>query len=955
MGGQRGEGAAHTHGQWRDAGADRRRPQDAARGPARGSRAHGHQARLRAGRVRHLHCARRRRAHAVVSGPPHRDTGSRNHDGRGHGQRGPAPSPPAGLRRARRRPVRLLHPGHSPHRAGAPRGQSRPEPRRGAGGAGRQSLPLHRLHEDPRRRRAGGAPHEGGERMTPGKFSVIGQSLPKIDAWAKVTGETRFADDLVLPRMAYAKLLRSPHAHALIKRIDTSRAKAIPGVYAVITGHDLPRVKFGILPVSQDEEALCVEKVRMVGDAVAAVAAVDEETAERAARLIEVEYEPLRPLMSIQEYGDGPNIHKAVALQFGDVNEALAASHLVREDVFFFEGNTHLPMEQHAAVAHWGPDGKLTLWSSTQTPHYVHRLLGKILDVPQAHIRVVAAPVGGGFGGKLDPFAHEIAACKLSQLAGRPVKIALTREEVFYVHRGRHPVLMWIKTGFTKDGAITGMHFRSWLDGGAYGSYGVASTFYTGALQTVTYKIPVYKFEGARIFTNKPPCGPKRGHGTPQPRFAMECQIDKAAEQLGLDPADMRRRNLVEPFTKTANHLTVSTIGLGECIDRVVEASGWRQKRGKLSPGRGVGIACSSYLTGAGTAVYWNDMPHSGVVVRADRSGLVAILCGATDIGQGSDSVLAYLVAEVLGIEPVDVRVHPADTDLTPVDLGSYSSRVTLMAGNAAIQATTRLREKIFAAAARKLEVAPDRLEARGRRVFVADDPDRGMTFAEAVALGESMHGVLAFPGSYAPPKRAGKYKGGGVGPSPCYSYSACVVEVEVDADTGDVKPIEIWIAHDIGRSLNPLLVEGQVEGSVYMGLGEVLMEEQVFRKGVHKFPSMLEYKSPTTLETPEIHTILVETDDPEGPYGAKEAGQGPLLPVIPAIANAIHHALGIRIDEVPITPDKILKALDLKRAGKPARVGPERLPLLTFKAPLVVESAFGQPADAVVKRPFAQ
>ena len=802
--------------------------------------------------------------------------------------------------------------------------------------------------------------------MTNGKFSVIGQSLPKIDAWAKVIGETRFADDLVLPRMAHAKLLRSPHPHALIKRIDTSRARALQGVYAVITGHDLPRVKFGILPVSQDEEALCVDKVRMVGDAVAAVAAVDEETAERAARLIDVEYEALKPLMSIQEslanpdvriheYGDGPNIHKAVALQFGDVEAAFSGSHLVREDVFYFEGNTHLPMEQHAAVAHWGPDGKLTLWSSTQTPHYVHRLLGKILDVPPAHIRVVAAPVGGGFGGKLDPFAHEIAACKLSQITGRPVKIALTREEVFYVHRGRHPVLMWVKTGFTKDGAITGMHFRSWLDGGAYGSYGVASTFYTGALQTVTYKIPVYKFEGARIFTNKPPCGPKRGHGTPQPRFAMECQIDKAAEQLGLDPADMRRRNLAEPFTKTANHLTVSTIGLGECIDRVVEASGWREKHGKLPPGKGIGIACSSYLTGAGTAVYWNDMPHSGVVVRADRSGLVAILCGATDIGQGSDSVLAYLVAEVLGIQPMDIRVHPADTDLTPVDLGSYSSRVTLMAGNAAIQATMRLRDKIFEAAAKKLEVTPEQLAARDRRVFVADDPEKGMTFAEAVALGESMHGVLAFPGSYAPPKRAGKYKGGGVGPSPCYSYSACVVEVRVDEETGDVKPTEIWIAHDVGRALNPLLVEGQVEGSVYMGLGEVLMEEQVFRKGVHKFPSMLEYKSPTTLETPEIHTILVETDDPEGPFGAKEAGQGPLLPVIPAVANAVYDAVGVRIDETPISPDKVVKALDLKRQGKLPRVGPDKLPLFKFPEPRAVESAFGQPAEQITERPFGR
>jgi len=805
------------------------------------------------------------------------------------------------------------------------------------------------------------------------EFTVIGRPLPKIDAWAKVVGETRYADDLVMARMAHGKLLRSIHPHALIKLIDTSRARALPGVYAVITGADLPRVKFGILPVSQDEEALCNERVRMVGDAVAAVAAQDEETAEAACRLIEVEYEPLPALMSIEEslghpevriheYGDGPNVHKNVALQFGDVEAAFARADLVREDVFFYEGNTHLPMEQHAAVAQWGADGKLTLWSSTQTPHYVHRLLAKILDVPAAHIRVIAAPVGGGFGGKLDPFAHEIAACKLSQLTGRPVKITLTREEVFYVHRGRHPVLMWLKTGFTRDGEITGSHIKTWLDGGAYGSYGVASTFYTGVINPVTYKMPVYKFEGARVFTNKPPCGPKRGHGTPQPRFALEVQIDKAAEQLGLDPAEMRRRIVCEPFTKTANHLTVTTIGLGECIDKVVEASGWRDKwrgwqptaRRRGPKRRGVGVACSAYMTGAGTAIYWNSMPHSGVVLRADRSGGVSVLCGATDIGQGSDSILAYLPAEVLGLDPKDVHVHPADTTLTPVDLGSYSSRVTLMCGMAAIQAAERLRAVMSRAVARKLEVAAERLVFRDRKVGVPDDWEKAVPFSQAVELAEAMHGVLAFPGSYAPPKRAGKYKGGGVGPSPCYSYSACVVELTVDEETGEVELHDVWIGHDIGRALNPLLVEGQVEGSVYMGIGEALMEAQVFRKGLHKHPSLLEYKSPTTLETPEIHTILIETDDPEGPFGAKEAGQGPLLPVLPAIANAVYNAVGVRVDEVPIVPEKILKGLELKRQGKTPRVGPERIPLFKFKEPLVVESAFGQPADAVAVRPFA-
>ena len=787
-------------------------------------------------------------------------------------------------------------------------------------------------------------------------LSVVGQRLPKVDAWAKVTGETRFADDLALPRMAYAKLLRAQHPHALIRRIDTTRAAALPGVYAVITGRDFPPVRFGIMPVSQDEEPLCVEKVRFVGDPVAAVAAVDEETAEAAARMIDVEYEPLDSLMSIEaalrdgthrihEYGDGHNIHKLVSLEFGDVEEGFREADLVREDVFFFEGSTHLPMEQHAAVAQWTPDGKLTLWSSTQTPHYVHRALGKVLEVPMSHIRVIATPNGGGFGGKSDPFSHEMAVARLSQLTGRPVKTTLTREEVFYTHRGRHPVLMWVRSGVRKDGEILALHFRTWLDGGAYGSYGVASTFYTGALQTVTYRIARYKFEGCRVFTNKPPCGPKRGHGTPQPRFALEVHLDKIAEELGLDPADMRRRTVVPEHGKTVNHLTVTTCGLPECIDRVVEASGWREKFRKLPAGRGIGFAASAYLSGAGLPIYWNDMPHSGVMVKIDRGGGVAAFCGSIDIGQGSDSVLAYVVAEVLGVRPEDVRVVTADTDLTPVDLGSYSSRVTLMTGNAAREAAEKLREQLLAAAAKKLEASPDDLEARDRRIFLRNDPARGLAFDEAARLAEAAFGTLVAAGSYTPPRRAAKFKGSGVGPTPAYSYTACAVELEVDPETGDIRIDHVWVAHDGGTAINPLLVEGQVEGSIYMGLGEALMEESAFRvHGLHKIPSMLEYKSPTTLETPEITTLLVETRDPEGPFGAKEAGQGPLLPVIPAVANAVYDAIGVRIDEVPITPEKILKALDRKAQGKAPRVGPERLPHVEFPEPTRVPPPWVDP-----------
>jgi 4-hydroxybenzoyl-CoA reductase alpha subunit len=769
---------------------------------------------------------------------------------------------------------------------------------------------------------------------------VIGKAHRKIDAVAKVTGVTKFADDLAFPRMLYCKLLRSTEPHAKLLRVDASAAERLEGVIAVLTGQDLP-IPFGILPVSQDEHALCLDKVRFIGDPVAAVAATSEETATAALDLIKVEYEPLRAITSaedalshpeprIHDYGDSGNLHKLIDLEFGDVEEGFAEADLVREDLFFFEGNTHLPMEQHAAAAMWSPDGKLTLWSSTQTPHYVHRALAKVLELPPARIRVIATPNGGGFGGKSDPFSHEIVVAKLAMLTGRPVKITLTREEVFYCHRGRHPTLMWVKTGVKKDGAITGMHFRSLLDGGGYGSYGVASTYYTGALQTVTYQVPRYKFQGARAFTNKPPCGPKRGHGTPQPRFALEVHLDKIAEQLKLDPADLRLKTLVPANSLTANYLRVGSMGLGKCIEKVVEGSGWKKKFRKLAEGRGVGLACSSYISGAGLPIYWNNMPHSGVQLRCDRGGGVTVFCGSTEIGQGSDSVLAYVVAEVLGVDPFEIAVVTADTDLTPVDLGSYSSRVTLMTGNAALQAAERAREILGLHAAKKLEVPGDRLVFAGGRVFDAQDPDRGMTFAEAVQLAEAAEGTIGTVGSYTPPQGAGKYRGAGVGPSPAYSYSACVAEVEVDPDTGIVRVPTIWIAHDVGRCINAAAVIGQVEGSIYMGLGEALMEEMAYRgdlKVVHKIPSLLEYKSPTTLEMCDVVTYLIEDPDPNGPFGAKEVGQGPLLPVMPAVANAVYDAVGVRVDEIPVTPEKVLKALKKKGKGEEGRVGPTSFP----------------------------
>src|SRR5216683_2693223 len=517
------------------------------------------------------------------------------------------------------------------------------------------------------------------------EFSVVGRRLPKVNAWAHLTGTARCADDIDLPRMLYGRLLRSTRPHARIVKIDVSRALAHPGVVAIVTGADMPE-KMGIMPSTQDETALAVDKVRYVGEPVAAVAALDEDTAYDALSLIDVVYEDLEPIFTIEEAlarddvkihetSKRANVFKEVHLSFGDLEAGFAKADHVREDWFFFEGNTHAPLESHAAVASYDGDGKLTLWTCTQVPHYLHRELEKVLKLPRSHIRVIATPNGGAFGGKSDPFGHEFSAALLSMRTKRPVKFTLDREEVFYAHRGRHPVKMHLRTGVKKDGEITAVHFQSYLDGGAYASYGIATTYYTGALMTVTYRIPAYKFDGVRVYTNKPPCGPKRGHGTTQPRYAFVCLHDKTATELGLDPLAYRQRILQPANSRTVNDLRITTMGLGECLERAGQRTDFSAKHAQLPFGKGIGIAGSAYISGAGLPIYWNEMPHSGATVKIDRGGGVTVYCGTAEIGQGSDNVLASVTAETLGVLPEDVHVVSGDTSLAPVDLGSYSSR----------------------------------------------------------------------------------------------------------------------------------------------------------------------------------------------------------------------------------------------------------------------------------------
>lgn len=763
--------------------------------------------------------------------------------------------------------------------------------------------------------------------------SVIGTRLRRIDGIDKASGRAVYTDDIALPGMLHGKILRSPHPHARIVSIDTSEAESLPGVHAVVTGRDLP-TKYGIIPWTRDEEPLCTDRVRYIGDAVAAVAAVDEETANRALERIHVEYEILPafldpedalsppdgavPIHEPKKPGHNGNVTKIVRLEFGDVDERMAESDVVIEGEYFFEGTTHAPIEPHCAIGWYDPSGKLTVWSATQVPHYLHRELARVLDLDVARVRVIQPTVGGAFGGKSEPFDLEFCVAALSRKAGRPVKILYTREEVFYAHRGRHPMKMRHRLGASRDGKILAVDARNLIDGGAYASFGLVTAYYSGQLLTAPYAFGSYRFEATRVYTNKPACGPKRGHGSVQPRFAFEVQLDKLAEALAMDPIELRRRNFMGETGRTINELRVQSNGFLRCLDAVERASGWKERHRRLPYGRGLGVAGSCYISGTNYPIYPNDMPQSAVQIQVERSGRVTVFSGASEIGQGSDSVVAAIAAEELGVPLEYVRTVSADTDLVPVDLGAYSSRETFMVGNACLDAARQVRDKVVRAVADALEIPKERVQLARGWAFDVSDPARRIPISEAFNLAEARFGTLGAVGWYNTPKEGvhGDYRGGTIGASPAYSFTAHVAEVEVDPETGIVRVEKIWIAHDCGRALNPVLVEGQMEGSAYMGYAEALFEQQIFkdadhgRAGLHNAPSLLDYRLPTSVDTPELEALIVESVDPEGPYGAKEAGEGPLHPSIPAIANAIFDAVGVRMDAMPFSPPRVWRAL---------------------------------------------
>jgi 4-hydroxybenzoyl-CoA reductase subunit alpha len=796
-------------------------------------------------------------------------------------------------------------------------------------------------------------------------YSVVGKSVSFVDAAKKSTGSGRYTDDLSVPGMLVGRILHSPHAHACILRIDSSKAEALDGVVAVVTGNDCP-TPYGILPIGHDETALATGKVRYIGDNVACLVAVDEETADRALELVQVDYEVLPAYFDPEQsmlptgeliHSDKPNnIEKEYHHVFGDPDRAIASSEVVHEARYFANEVTHAAMEPHSTLASFeidaqtGDPGRLTVWSSTQVPYYLQHKLSLVLGLPMSQVRVIKPLVGGGFGGKSEINPLEIIAAVAARKAKAPVKITYTREEVFWAHRGRPRTIVDLKIGATREGRITGVLCKVVQDGGAYCSYGPVTVLYSGALLHAIYDLQHVRFDGFRVLTNKPACGAMRGHGTVNVRFAFESALDEIAVKLRIDPSILRARNLLKTPTITVNGLRVQSYGLPQCLRKVVERSQWAFRKGKLGRGRGLGLACSHYVSGAANPIIRSDMPQSTVEIKVGRDGAIVVFSGAAEIGQGSDTMLAQVVAEALGCSLQRIKIVAGDTDLTPVDLGSYSSRVTMMTGSAALHAAESVRNQLAAVAATEFSCEPDEVLFRRdvlyrkgferaieaerahaatvdahtqsgslQQIFSGGTRKFSLTLDEAIECAIARYGALRGVGWYSPPPdaRGALFKGSGVGPSPAYSYAAQVAEVSVDEDTGRITVHKIWAAHDCGRALNPVGVEGQIIGSVSMGLGQALQEEIVWKDGLAMNPGLLNYATPGAVESPEIEAIIIESNDPEGPFGAKEAGEGSLAATIPAISNAIFDAVGVRLHEAPFTPERVLAALRAQKGMK--------------------------------------
>lgn len=746
--------------------------------------------------------------------------------------------------------------------------------------------------------------------------TLIGKRLPRPDARAKVTGAAQYTDDLELPSLLHGALLRSPVAHARIAHIDTRRARRLPGVKCVVTGRDIPQIKYGnwrLVADLQDETALALDRVRFIGDEVAAVAAIDRDTAREAVELIDVEYEPLPAVFSPDEAmaegapllhdGHDSNVSVYRKIDFGDLDAAFDAADYIQEDTFTTHPVSHAYLEPCSAMASADPDGRITLWTSTQTPYYIQCLLARTLQLRENDVRVIKPAVGGGFGGKMELRPWEFCAAWMARETGRPVKFTLSRAEELATGRRRHPVKLTSRIGFRSDGTITGKELHAWLDGGAYNGMGPTATFLIGNFGAMLYRFGAYRYRGIYVRTNNPPAGAMRGFGAPQALFAGETQMNLAARALGIDAIELRLVNAMVPGDAIPGVATVGSCGFRECLEEVRDLSGWDAKHAAPEPNKALGLACYSFISGGVFNWFDTKYPFSAAEVRVFDDGTAQLLTLAADIGQGSDLVLVQILAEELGLRIEDIRLTTGDVAACPQsDLGTWGSRVTLMAGNAVRQAAQRVKEQLFGVVSLKFDLnVIHEIECGNGRVYCKNKPSRGLPFGEAVRLAQRANrGVPIKANGYYTPRDVGLV-------SPAFSFGAQVAEVSVDDETGVVTVDQMYTAHDCGTEINPMAVEGQLEGSIQMGLGWALSEELIMHRGATVNTTFLDYKIPVAEDMPPSVSTTVDTFEPSGPFGAKEVGEGLACPTAPAIVDAVAKVTGYCCRDLPVTPEKIL------------------------------------------------
>jgi 4-hydroxybenzoyl-CoA reductase alpha subunit len=772
------------------------------------------------------------------------------------------------------------------------------------------------------------------------ELSFVGKSIPRKDGMGKATGKALYTVDMILPGMLWGKILRSPYPHAKILHIDTSRAERLPGVKAVITGKDTLGIKHGFVETPRyppDQYPLAMDRVRYIGEEVAAVAAIDEYVAEEALGLIQVDYEELPAVFDPEEAmkPEAPEIHPShpkvkepykniggkTESGWGDVEKGFAESFLVRQDRFDGQLRTHCYMEPQATLASFDFSGKLNVWTSSQGPFIKRAKLATALGLPFSSVRILKAYVGGAYGGKIDLFSHEFCASLLSMKTQRPVKIVCTREEVFESARHGQPIFVELKTGVRKDGTLMAQQVKVINNSGAYRGSGVVVIFLCWGFVMLCYRIPNLKYEGYSVYTNNPVRAPQRGHGAPNLRFAVESQMDMIAEELGIDPVEIRLKNARQKGDILPNQDPVRNCGLVECVKRVAEATQFREKYGKnrslakAKIRKGIGMGVSSYFSGS--LIYPNA---SAAIVKLNDDGTVSLITGALDIGQGAETILSQIVAEELGVSMEDIRVVAADTETTPVDVGSWISGGAYVSGNAVKLAASDARRQLFEVAAQELEAYPEDLAVKNREISVKDSPGRSISFTQAVAasMAKRRGNPIIGQGHYRTMKEVPAHpslattKGRW---SDNYAFDAQVAEVEVDMETGQVKLTRATTAHDCGFPINPLIVEGQIDGQVSMAQGHALWEEVMMEKGKTLTMSFLDYKIPCAKDMVESQYIDVITEryEKDIPYHTKEVGEGYVSGMVAAIANAVYNATGVRVKALPILPEKILTGLRKK------------------------------------------